>query len=98
MRSSTGSVADLAGAGTWRGDTLGALNATGTLLPMVAGWGVVAFGAAGPAAPQIGVTAAIVAVVLGALVYLMASRAPMPAAAPSSSSALLLGACVARLV
>jgi sulfate permease, SulP family len=68
------------------------------LVPMVASWGIVAFGAAGHAALQIGVTAAIVAVVLGALVYLPVSRAPMPAVAPSSSSALLLGACVARLV
>jgi len=85
-------------AGTWSGEALGALNATVALLPMLASWGVVAFGAAGQAAPQIGLTAAIVAVVLGALVFLVASRAPMPAAAPSSSSALLLGACVARLV
>ena len=87
-----------AGTATGSGETLGALNATAALLPLVAGWGIVAFGAAGPAAPQIGVTAAVVAVVLGALAHLCVSPAPMPAAAPSSSSALLLGACVARLV
>jgi len=87
-----------AAAGSWTSEGLGALNATAAMLPMVAGWGVVAFGVAGVAALQMGVTAAIVAVVLGAAVYLLASRTPMAAAAPSSSTALLLGACVARLV
>lgn len=90
--------ADISAATLWRGEALGALNATAALLPMVASWGVVAFGATGLAAPQIGLAAAVVAVVLGALVYLLASRSPMPAVAPSSSSALLLGACVAQLV
>lgn len=81
----------------WGGEALGALNALAVLLPLMLGWATIAFGAVGLAGMQLGLTAATIAVVPGTLAYLAISRVPMPAAAPSSSSALLLGSCIATL-
>jgi SulP family sulfate permease len=67
-------------------------------MPFVLTFGYIVFGAAGPAAAQIGLTASVVSVVVGALVMVVASRAQLPTAAPSASTALILGTLAVSLM
>ena len=82
----------------WRGEIAAGLAATAAMLPFVLTFGYIVFGAAGAAAAQIGLTASVVSVVVGALVMVAASRARMPTAAPSASTALILGTLVVTLL
>lgn len=82
----------------WRQDLSGALSATAAMLPFVLTYGLLAYGAAGAAAAQAGLTASVLSVVLGAAVLLVFSRAPLPTAAPSASTSLILGSLVLVLV
>ena len=82
----------------WRSELSAGLNATAAMLPFVLTFGYIVFGAAGAAAAQIGLTASVVSVVVGALVMVLASRARLPTAAPSASTALILGTLVVALL
>jgi MFS superfamily sulfate permease-like transporter/CRP-like cAMP-binding protein len=82
----------------WRGEIFAGLNATAAMLPFVLTFGYIVFGAAGAAAAQVGLTASVVSVVIGALVMVLASRARLPTAAPSASTALILGTLVVSLL
>jgi SulP family sulfate permease len=92
------SAAPHAAARGWRGELAGGLNAAAAMLPFVLTYGYIVFGAAGAPAAQIGLTASVVSVVLGGLVMVFASRARLPTAAPSASTALILGTLVAQLL
>ena len=85
------------GASGWRGEIAGALSATVAMLPFVLSYGFIVFGALGGIAAQVGLTASIIAVVLGAAVMIAFSDARLPSAAPSASTALVLGAAVLTL-
>jgi MFS superfamily sulfate permease-like transporter len=78
----------------WRQDVLGALAATAAMLPFVLSFGFIVYGALGGAAAQVGLTASLVAVVLGGGVMLGVSRTRLPAASPSASASLILGGAV----
>ena len=82
----------------WRAEIVAGLAATAAMLPFVLTFGYIVFGPAGAAAVQIGLTASVVSVVVGALVMVLASRARMPTAAPSASTALILGTLVVTLL
>jgi SulP family sulfate permease len=82
----------------WRTEIAGGLSATVALLPFVLTFGYIVFGAAGPAAAQIGLTSSVVSVLAGPLVMVLASRAQLPTAAPSASTALILGTLAASLM
>ena len=82
----------------WRDEIAGGLSATAALMPFVLTFGYIVFGAAGPAAAQIGLTSSVVSVLAGALVMVLASRAQLPTAAPSASTALILGTLVLSLM
>lgn len=82
----------------WRGEIAGGLNATAAMLPFVLTYGYIVFGAAGATAAQLGLTASVVSVVVGGLVMVLASRAQLPTAAPSASTALILGTLVVSLL
>ncbi|MDO8419206.1 MAG: SulP family inorganic anion transporter [Rubrivivax sp.] len=58
--------------------------------------GLLAFASLGAAAVEVGVPAAFVAVALGGIVYAVSSRCAMPAAGPSSATALILAGLVAH--
>ena len=81
----------------WRGELAGALSATVAMLPFVLSYGFILYGALGSAAVQVGLTASVIAVVLGAAVMIPFSGARLPSAAPSASTALVLGAAVLAL-
>lgn len=82
----------------WRG----ALNATAAMLPFVLSYGFIVFGAIGDAgalgasAAQVGLGASVTSVVLGGLLLLLFNRQGLPAASPSATSCLILGAAVLR--
>lgn len=82
----------------WRTEIVGGLSATAALMPFVLTFGYIVFGAAGPAAAQTGLTASVVSVIAGALAMVMASRAQLPSAAPSASTALILGTLAVSLM
>jgi len=82
----------------WRDEIFAGLSATAALMPFVLTFGYIVFGAAGAAAAQIGLTASVVSVILGALVMVLASRAQLPTAAPSASTALILGTLAMSLM
>jgi SulP family sulfate permease len=82
----------------WRSEIVGGLSATAALMPFVLTFGYIVFGAAGPSAAQIGLTASVVSVIAGALVMVLASRAQMPTASPSASTALILGTLAMSLM
>lgn len=84
-----------AGPPRWGGELRGALNATAAMLPFVLVYGVIAFGVLGPASARAALGASLTSVVLGALLLVLASRSTLPAASPSASSCLILGAAVA---
>ena len=77
---------------------LGALNATAAMLPFVLSYGFIVFGALGAAAAQVGLTASVVAVVIGGAAMALFGRARLPAASPSASSTLILGGAVLTLL
>jgi MFS superfamily sulfate permease-like transporter len=86
----------------WAGELRGALNATAAMLPFVLSYGFIVFGAIGESgapgsgAAQVGLGASVTSVVLGGLVLLLFSRQALPAASPSATSCLILGAAVLR--
>ena len=87
-----------AGAVPWRGEWLGAVNATAAALPFVLTYGYIVYGALGPAAAQVGLRASVIAVVIGGALMLLCSRMLVPAASPSASATLILGGAVQTLV
>ncbi len=93
----SGAAPSTIGANGWRGEIAGALSATVAMLPFVLSYGFIVFGALGGVAAQVGLTASIIAVVLGAAVMIAFSDARLPSAAPSASTALVLGAAVLTL-
>jgi hypothetical protein len=58
--------------------------------------GLPAFGPLGIAAAAVGLPAAFACVTVGAAVYAIASRSALPAGGPSSATALIFAALVAR--
>jgi SulP family sulfate permease len=82
----------------WRDEIVAGLSGTAALMPFVLTFGYIVFGAAGPAAAQIGLTASVVSVIAGALVMVVASHAQLPTAAPSASTALILGTLAVSLM
>ena len=89
--------ATLSGA-SWRGDLLGALNATAAMLPFVVSYGFIAYGALGTPAAQAGLTASVIAVVLGGGVMAALGGSRLPSASPSASSCLIVAAVVLGLL
>ena len=85
------------GTNGWRGEIAGALSATVAMLPFVLSWGFIVYGALGAAGAQVGLTASVIAAVLGSAVMIAASGARLPSATPSASVALVLGAAVITL-
>jgi SulP family sulfate permease len=93
----SGAHPDPAAAGPgWGGELRGALNATAATLPFVLSFGFIVFGAIGAGAAQIGLSAALVGVVIGGLVFIALARVALPCASPSATSSLLLGAAVVQ--
>lgn len=82
----------------WRDEIVAGLGGTAALMPFVLTFGYIVFGAAGPAAAQIGLTASVVSVIGGALVMVLASRAQLPTASPSASTSLILGTLAVSLM
>ena len=82
----------------WRGEIAGAFAATAAMLPFVLSFGFIVYGVLGDAAAQIGLTASLVAVVIGGAVVLLAGRARLPAGSPSASASLILGGAVLALL
>src|SRR5262252_11182821 len=81
-----------------RDEIVAGLSGAAALMPFVLTFGYIVFGAAGPAAAQIGLTASVVSVIAGALVMVVASRAQLPTASPSASTALILGTLAVALM
>jgi SulP family sulfate permease len=84
---------------TWAAELRGALNATAASLPFLLSFGFIVFGAVGASGEgvaQIGLTAALVSLVIGGLVFIAASRVHLPCASPSATSSLILGAAVVQ--
>ena len=69
----------------------GAVNAL-TALVAVLSLGIVATGALGPAAMQMGIAAALTAVIAGGLVYALTGTTASPAAMPSSATTVIFAA------
>jgi SulP family sulfate permease len=82
----------------WRRETAGGVGAAVAMLPFVLTYGYIVFGAAGAAAAQIGLTAAVVSVTISVLVMLLVSRSQLPTAAPSASTSVILGTLVVGLL
>lgn len=83
--------------GRWRSEAAGALGAVAALLPFVISYGVIAFGVLGPAAATAGLTAAVVAAVVGCLAVALFSGSRLPSGSPSATGALMLSGAVAAL-
>jgi hypothetical protein len=83
---------------SWRGELLGALNATAAMLPFVVSYGFIAYGALGAPAAQAGLTASVIAVVLGGAVMAALGGSRLPSASPSASSCLIVAAVVLGLL
>lgn len=76
---------------------MGGLNATAAVLPFMLTYGFIVFGGTGAAAAQLGLSAAVLSVVLGSVAMQMLSGSQMPTPAPSASTALVLGTLVLGL-
>ena len=70
----------------WRGELAGALSATVAMLPFVLSYGFILYGALGSAAVQVGLTASVIAVVLGAADGRRAPLKGIITAAPSTTA------------
>ncbi len=79
---------------TWAGELRGALNALPAMLPFVVSYGFIAFGALGPAAEQAGLSGAVLSVAAGGVLLALLNHKVLPAASPSASVCLILGAAV----
>lgn len=81
----------------WLRETVaGTVGTLGTLaVPLTLG--LVAFATLGPQAASIGIPAALATTVIGGTVYGLLGRASMPAAGPSSATALILASLVLQL-
>ncbi len=79
------------------GDALaGAVNAL-TALAVLLSLGIVATAALGPAALQLGIKAALVAVIAGGLVYALCGSTASPAGGPSSATTVIYAALAAQV-
>jgi len=83
---------------SWAAEAAGALNATASSLPFVLSFGFFAYGALGEGAARIGLSASLVAVVVGGAVMLLFSRAQLPIGSPSTSTSLILGGMVIAML
>lgn len=77
-----------------QGGTVGSLSVLAVILTL----GLLAFSPLGASAASVGLAATFVTAVVGGLVYAAAGRAVLPAAGPSSATALILASLVATLM
>jgi MFS superfamily sulfate permease-like transporter len=77
-----------------QGGTLGTLAVLAVPLSL----GLLAFAPLGVAAPGVGLQATLITTAFGGLLYALLGRAALPAAGPSSATALILAALVLQLV
>lgn len=77
-----------------QGGSVGSLSVLAVVLTL----GLLAFSPLGASAAAVGLTATFVTAVMGGLVYAAAGRATLPAAGPSSATALILASLVAALL
>ena len=82
----------------WLRETLAGCTGALTVLPVVLTVGLLAFSPLGAAAPQVALLAAFVTASIGGMVHAVLSRTSLPAAGPSSATALTLAALVAQLM
>lgn len=82
----------------WRRDTAAGMAAAAAALPLLLTLGTLAFGPAGADAAAIGIPASVIGTVAGGAVLALASRTQMPTAGPSSATALIFAAFLARLL
>ena len=82
----------------WPREALAGLASTSAMVPATLALGFIAYAPAGERVGQLGLTASVVALVIGGLVMALASRAPMPAAAPSAATGLIFAGFIARLL
>jgi sulfate permease, SulP family len=82
----------------WRGEWLGAVNAAAASLPLVLAFGFIVYGVLGEDAAQVGLTATMIAVVVGGSVMVAFGRSALPTASPSASTSLILAGAVLPLV
>ena len=82
---------------SWRGEILGALNATAAALPFVITYAFIAFGALGDAAAQVGLTASVIALVIGGAAMAALGVSRLPTAGPSASACLIVAGAVLSL-
>lgn len=80
-----------------RGAWAGGVGSLGVLAVVVT-LGLLAWAALGAGAARLGLQAAFATVAVGGVVYALLGRSAVPAAGPSSATALILAALVARLV
>ena len=77
-----------------QGGTVGSLSVLAVVLTL----GLLAFSPLGAAAPAVGLSATFVTAVMGGLVYAAAGRSALPAAGPSSATALILASLVTTML
>lgn len=82
----------------WRSGLAGGASAVVAALPVTLMLGVLAYGATGAAAPQLGIPAAVAAVVVGCLVMALTRWMALPLLGPSTATTLILAGFVARAV
>lgn len=82
----------------WRGETSAGMAAAAAALPLLLTLGTLAFSPAGADAAAIGIPASVIGTVAGGAVLALASRTHMPTTGPSSATALIFAAFLARLL
>lgn len=82
----------------WLTETLGGGVGSVVMLAVVLTIGLLGFAPLGEAAAPLGLAAAFVAVSVGGLFFALTSRSAMPAAGPSSATALIFAGAIAPLV
>jgi len=89
-------VAEIRAASLPRDALAGAVDALTSLVAALS-LGIVALGMLGPGALQMGLRAALVAVIAGGLVYALCSRAAVPVGTPSSSTTVIFAGLAVQL-
>jgi sulfate permease, SulP family len=82
----------------WARDTLAGCSGALAAVPVVVTVGTLAFWPLGALAPQAGLVAAFATASIGSLVHALLSRTRLPAATPSSATALTMASLVAQLL
>jgi sulfate permease, SulP family len=82
----------------WLSETVGGVVSSVVMLAVVLTLGLLGYAPLGEAAAPLGLAAAFVAVTVGGVVFAMASHSAMPAAGPSSATALIFADAVAPLM